>query len=524
MSYVGSILYNNTSSFANVVDIADALTAEGIRLTDKDFAEIQRYVTDTYIFKFLRSADIVLDINELTAKCGHSITEYTNMSKFHKITADKLAINDILQIASFKHIMEADIIPTLKQDPAYKNNSFIQDLGLREDRRTKHLHYALPIQMMSIDKEVSTQNQYVKYLNDFNTLCKSSFAGNNLGDLFFLYNLISNKNGYGDQSLTRIFEDLINSENVPKVIESYYNHLSMLDDKVVITTDVEEARYRIRKYVKNTRVKNGDYNNVPLKMDLTDDFTFDLPKTSGYSNSVIYENLNNETISLAKLSVNEVLDALVASLDKQKIQVHRITNSEAEARNLPKDRGFIHNGEVYLNIDKFSDSGNALTVGIHEISHLIIAALKARPQDSDSRNQLYEMLKAIHNDPEYESIAKCYSDRIGSDLDEEVLCNKIEKILSNNINNTSQVDIALYNGRIIFNKLKEIFPNLGDKTPISELINTNLEQAIEKYAYSLFQVGNSISTDYILSSQRLAALKKRLYDSQKEDYNLKKKC
>lgn len=152
-----------------------------------------------------------------------------------------------------------------------------------------------------------------------------------------------------------------------------------------------------------------------------------------------------------------------------------------------------------------------------------MAAIKAKAPESKERKLMYEMLKAIHNDPEYDTIASLYTDRIGSDLDEEVLCNKIEKILSNQINRMSDIDLSLYQDGIIYSELKSLFPNLTNQ-PIEELLNINLETAIENYAYSLFKLGNQISTDAILGSQKLAQLKQSLYKSRKKDNKLKQEC
>jgi hypothetical protein len=37
------------------------------------------------------------------------------------------------------------------------------------------------------------------------------FAGMKVADLFYLYNLIVNKDSFGQKSLTRLFENLVNS-------------------------------------------------------------------------------------------------------------------------------------------------------------------------------------------------------------------------------------------------------------------------------------------------------------------------
>ena len=51
-----------------------------------------------------------------------------------------------------------------------------------------------------------------------------------IGDLFFLYNILENKDGFGKNSFTRLFEDLVAGEtNRLTLVNSYYKFLYDLD-------------------------------------------------------------------------------------------------------------------------------------------------------------------------------------------------------------------------------------------------------------------------------------------------------
>ena len=53
-----------------------------------------------------------------------------------------------------------------------------------------------------------------------------------IGDLFFVYNLICNKDGFGQNSLTRIFENLVSSRRGTSLINSYYDFVAELDKRL----------------------------------------------------------------------------------------------------------------------------------------------------------------------------------------------------------------------------------------------------------------------------------------------------
>lgn len=120
-------------------------------------------------------------------------------------------------IEKFVQFMEKYVIPKLKEK--LPDNDFVKMLtfGLKDGQP----FYRLGLNMLQVDNTVKTRTLYDKALTAFNDLNRMTVegindaeSGNNhlkFGDLFYLYNLIVNKDKFGANSMTRIFEDLINN-------------------------------------------------------------------------------------------------------------------------------------------------------------------------------------------------------------------------------------------------------------------------------------------------------------------------
>jgi hypothetical protein len=99
--------------------------------------------------------------------------------------------------------------------------------------------------------------------------------------LFYLYNLIVHKDGFGQNSLTRIFEDLVSGDD-DLLVNRYNEWVSQLDENAEsainkLAFDLEDAKYRISKYVKKSQIKPS--NDKLTTID--DNFTLILPSMIG---------------------------------------------------------------------------------------------------------------------------------------------------------------------------------------------------------------------------------------------------
>lgn len=150
-------------------------------------------------------------------------------------------MNDAKSIASFKHIFENYIVPALQKK--FGDNIFLKSLIHKSDSRNDTDVVTLPISLMDAQKDIGSSNQYANYLQAFNAIANENFAGNKVGDLFFLYNLVSFKNGFGRNALTKMFEGIVQGKNVPPIIDAYYEFISKQSKTLELTPEmIREAQ------------------------------------------------------------------------------------------------------------------------------------------------------------------------------------------------------------------------------------------------------------------------------------------
>ena len=424
------------------------------------------------------------------------------------------------------------IIPYLKTTEPFKNNKFVQDLNASADKNGT-IVFALPIQMMEADKDETTRNLYMEYLTGFNELSRYSIGGMNLGDIFFLYNLITNKNSFGQKALTRIFEDLIDSKSTPEIISTYYKFIGELDKKTAdLDIRMDEVKYRIAKYSKGTKVTSEK------RLELSGDFTLDLPFTADINEEVLMSTKSGliDYKPISSMTSEEVLRVLANKINTNRVNplVKIVDNEDEVVQSLKfRERGFIKDGVVYLNTSTFEKQGatEALSVGLHEIAHLILAGIKAQKPESVTRQKFYQMFLRVLNDKDlmkkWEAV---YPNRVGSDLAEEILCNEMETLLTDRISKDDKYQLQLVEDKILFSGIKELFSGVED---LSDVMGVSLQTIVENFTKDLFVLSDDISSQYIKGSQQLAAIKaylfrqgEKLENNQKADNenNLRQEC
>lgn len=132
-----------------------------------------------------------------------------------------LRLDNNANIDQFRQYVENYAIPLLKEK--LPDNKFISLLtfGLKQGIP----FYKLPFNMVQIDNTQKTRSLYEDALYAFNNLktIKINDIDMNLVDMFYLYNLIVNRDKFGPNSLTRIFEDLIAAEDGNKLLVYDFN-------------------------------------------------------------------------------------------------------------------------------------------------------------------------------------------------------------------------------------------------------------------------------------------------------------
>ena len=529
-----SVMYDTATKIADTLTKGSPNTEEEtvFNLSQNDFDAIEDYINDLMIFEFLKQKDITLDLNAIIEETGANISTYETSKATNTTSRRSLKLDSALSIASAKHIIESVIIPYLKTTEPFKNNKFVQDLNASADKNGT-IVFALPIQMMEADKDETTRNLYMEYLTGFNELSRYSIGGMNLGDIFFLYNLITNKNSFGQKALTRIFEDLIDSKSTPEIISKYYKFIGELDKKTAnLDIRMDEVKYRIAKYSKGTKVTSEK------RLELSGDFTLDLPFTADINEEVLMSTKSGliDYKPISSMTSEEVLRVLANKINTNRVNplVKIVNNEDKVVQSLKfRERGFIKDGVIYLNTSTFEKQGatEALSVGLHEIAHLILAGIKAQKPESVTRQKFYQMFLRVLNDKDlmkkWEAV---YPNRVGSDLAEEILCNEMETLLTDRISKDDQYQLQLVEDKILFSGIKELFSGVED---LSDVMGVSLQTIVENFTKDLFVLSDDISSQYIKGSQQLAAIKaylfrqgEKLENNQKADNenNLRQEC
>lgn len=111
-------------------------------------------------------------------------------------------------------------------------NKFIASIrpGKTDNTFTKYsqTYYYLPINMNN-RKSPLDEKIFNTYVNEFSKLYKYTYQNYPLTDLFMLYNLIVNKNKYGEDRLTSIFEGFLKDDTKESIIKDLFKYIGESD-------------------------------------------------------------------------------------------------------------------------------------------------------------------------------------------------------------------------------------------------------------------------------------------------------
>lgn len=218
----------------------------------------------------------------------------------------------------------------------------------------------------------------------------------------------------------------------------------------------------------------------------------------------------------------EAITALGATINNIKPgTITFITDAIVKEQGLPKEAGFVMNGKIYINKSRFNNVADAIGVEAHELSHLVLAAMKVN-QDYNFRNAFYKLLASVKNDPDYNKYMEAYPDLVGSDLDEEIVASKIGKLIANQISNNSDLELQIVNGEMLLDAFNVLFNNKN--ITLRDIVNSNTEYLLENFAKNIFSFTNEINEDFIKKDQRISGIKTRLFNSTNSNWNLKQDC
>lgn len=224
-------------------------------------SESNPYISETYQNNLLRSVDnifISMFVNTLDIGIpymqGATILEENRQSS-KAIEGGLLRLDSPGSIASFKHLFENQIIPDLKRGVIRDirdgkiveinvdeliRNPFIKSLIRGFDRDVPL--YKCDLNMMTIDNSNDSKIKFQAYLKGLKALKNITINNVPLSDLFVLYNLLVNKNQYGSDRLTTLFDSFLQSSEQLSMIKNYLEYIGDLDYNGKITGEGGEIR------------------------------------------------------------------------------------------------------------------------------------------------------------------------------------------------------------------------------------------------------------------------------------------
>lgn len=366
-----------------------------------------------------------------------------------------LRLDNENNINKFRSYVENDAIPLLKDK--LKNNKFVQLLtfGLRQGVP----FYKLPLNMVQVDNTQKTRALYEEALYAFNNLNKVKITGidMNLVDMFYLYNLVVNQDKFGPNSMTRIFEDLVSSGNEDLLIYDFNNWIDSQNIEDLVNrfrTEENSIRFNLVESTPIVDDTNSDigFKETPLEEDIEEAQYEELADNPVKENNEVAEYYQTNPSTKSKL-ITIIKESNLKGLHI--VTDSDLVNEDSTTRNA---RGFVKNGEIYINVDRAEDD----TV-VHEFSHLYLADAKV-----NSPNEYYSVLSRVRNTGTWKYMREIpeYQNKRGSDFDEEVLATLIERAYNEGLGG-ADYDVAIDALNLTSPEFKsfiksDILPSLGE--------------------------------------------------------------
>lgn len=216
--------------------VYDQLKLEGRFMSEQYQTRLLKGIDDAIIAKFVNNSGISIPYSGGT----------NMLNELRQVVEAKedglLSFDSLSDVASFKYLFENSIIPNLKRgiildyqngqvvqitDDSLKSNKFIQSL-IKGDHRGMPL-YKCDLDMLTTENSQNSKIKFQDYIKGLQELQKTKINGIALSDLFVLYNLVVNKNQYGSDRMTTLFDQFIQNNGQLSLIREYLNYVGDLD-------------------------------------------------------------------------------------------------------------------------------------------------------------------------------------------------------------------------------------------------------------------------------------------------------
>lgn len=542
-----------------------------------EFRTLTHYTRDLIILNFFLSSDNTLRFSVPSGEESYEWIQGKYKLQKHSARNPKpMTLSTVDGLATFKHLMDWYVIPKLLEDtrPEIRNNKFIRNLSqedvavdVKSQKPISAYRLNIPIVNLSDPQQM---DDYADLLYDFNRLLYQpigeayGIGSWTIGDLFFIYNLMTYKDRIGGNSMTRLFEDAISSNNRYGLPAMYYRYISALDrginnifdsngiiDSNKFAYDISDLYYRLSDLDSSnwlfgiTKDKPGksvtevyvptEAIGMPVITDaeLLSDFVFNMPKIMKIKDfrikepGEIYTKGFNKQFNTITASNEIVIRALIDELknlygDKVDInlvdekQIERLFNDYDGLDKLLKSPGFIINGKMYLNLSKLS-----LDAPLHEFIHFVSAGMKFNSSQK-IRDSYYEALDAVDvwwnttDDKDLKQhLLDEYGNRVLSDRKEEVLATLLSLVFQKEF--TESWGVKTIKSSLLQANIKKVWAEIFNSEKIlnensEDLANEKFRSILLSFASQLVPLTtNQISTSILLSHE-LADLKAVLYD------------
>lgn len=146
-------------------------------------------------------------------------------------------------LATFKYLMETEVLPGLKENPEdlipelrrdpikaqwFRDFQIIRDLI--PDSNKDVPYYKLNIDMSNLNNTETSEVKFQQYLGELQRMKGLTYGDHSILDWLMLYNLYVHKNNYGRDRMTKLFEDFIGKRgNQDNILNTYLHYVGELD-------------------------------------------------------------------------------------------------------------------------------------------------------------------------------------------------------------------------------------------------------------------------------------------------------